>query len=255
VALLTGVELDHREWLGDTRETIGREKAGIFRAGRPAILGSPRMPQSVLDVAAAIGAQVRRADRARLRGLPASALPDHHPLDNAAAVLTALDALSDRLPLAAEHIIRGLRTVKLPGRFQVQEGRPEWIFDVAHNPDAAAALAHSLAARPCAGRTFAVTGILGDKDIAGVVSPLLKWVHHWIVATLPGPRGLDAAALIQRCAGLTDTAGWSRAGTVPGACEQAARAAGPDDRIVVFGSFHTVGPALQWRGLQVDEPA
>ncbi len=258
-ALLTGIAFDHCGWLGDTLEQIGREKAGIFRRGRPAVLGASHMPQSVLDAATVVGATVIHADSRLLQGLPPPALGGQRQFDNAAAVLTVLQALRERLPLTAEQIARGLSTVKLPGRFQIAGGqiemeRPEWIFDVAHNPDAAAALADNLAARPCAGRTIAVVGILEDKDVAAVIAPLLPLVQDWIATTLPGVRGLSAQQMIARLAGAgIASAGWSQCATVAEACEQAAGVARPADRIVVFGSFCTVGPALQWRGMLADQ--
>lgn len=254
VALLTSVGLDHCDWLGNTRELIGREKAGIFRCGRPAVIGSDDMPQSVFEGARDRGAKLQVADRMLLEGLPAPALPGLHQISNAAAVLTVLQTLRDRLPLSREQIAQGLRTVDLAGRFQRWPGRPEWIFDVAHNPDAAATLAANLAANPAGGRTLAIVGILGDKDVAGVIAPLLPHVDVWIAATLTGPRASTAAALIERSGAPPEQADrWLQADSVEAACTLAAARATPDDRVVVFGSFHTVGPALEWKGAAAGE--
>ena len=183
-AAVVSVGLDHREWLGDTAEAIGHEKAGIFRAGRPAIFGERQVPRSVVAHAAAIGARLKRigtdfdfVERAdgwdyvgfgsRRRELPLPALAGAAQLGNAAVALALLEAVEPRLLVPDEAVRAGLAGAWLPGRFQVVPGSPEWILDVAHNPHAAHSLAESLDSRPCAGRTVAVCGILGDKDIEG----------------------------------------------------------------------------------------
>lgn len=262
-ALLTSVAFDHMEWLGSTLEDIGREKAGIFRRGRPAILGSARLPGSVAGTARAMGADLRmppgdfhyeilsdrwnwRGRHARFDGLPFPALIGAHQLDNAAAVLAVLEALGARFMVNADAVAAGLERVRLNGRFEVIPGRPEWILDVAHNPAAAEQLAATLAQRPCAGRTIAIVGILRDKDVAGVIAPLRPLVDQWIAADLPGPRGMSGAAL-QAAGGADGSEKWSTAAGVAEACERAARVAGAADRVLVFGSFYTVGPALAWR--------
>jgi dihydrofolate synthase/folylpolyglutamate synthase len=188
-AAVVSVGLDHREWLGETLEAIGHEKAGIFRAGRPAIFGGRQVPRSVVAHAAAIGARLKRigtdfdfVERAdgwdyvgfgsRRRELPLPGLAGSAQLGNAAVALAMLEAVEPRLLVPDQAVRAGLVDVRLPGRFQVLPGAPEWILDVAHNREAAQALAASLAARPCAGRTLAVCGILGDKDIEGIVAAL-----------------------------------------------------------------------------------
>jgi dihydrofolate synthase/folylpolyglutamate synthase len=261
VAVLTSVGLDHRDWLGDTLDEIGREKAGIFRAGRPAILGSGTMPQSVYEVARRMGAQLRvpGADylytvsgsdwrwggrTATFSELPLPALAGRQQVANAATALAALIELEERLPLAFDQVATGLRQVRLRGRFEVIPGNPEWILDVAHNPAAAEILALNLRDRPRAGRTLAIVGILADKDASGVIGPLLPVVDIWIATSLAGDRGATAAELRQRCGDLA--LGWRETGSVAQACELASALATPADRIVVFGSFHTVGPAIEW---------
>jgi len=186
-AAVVSVGLDHCEWLGNTVEAIGLEKAGIFRAGRPAVFGSRLMPRSVAAHAAAIGARLRRlgtdfdyVERAdgwdyvgfgsRRRELPLPALAGASQLGNAAAALAVLESVEPALLVPDEAVRTGLRTVRLAGRFQVIPGQPEWILDVAHNAEAAASLAASLAARPHAGRTVAVCGILADKDVEAIVA-------------------------------------------------------------------------------------
>jgi dihydrofolate synthase/folylpolyglutamate synthase len=263
VAVVVSIGLDHMDWLGPDTESIGREKAGIFRAGRPAIFGSPEPPQSVLDCARESGAllQVRGTDfdgrpaaatgwdfwvgdRVEMAALPLPSLPGPIQVANAATALMALQQLRDRLPLSRAAVVRGLQSVRLPGRFQrVPDARGfEWVLDVAHNPAAATTLAANLRALPVTGRTLAVCGMLGDKDVPGVVSALRESIDQWFAATLAGSRAIDAAELERRAgeAGVQLHPG----GTVPEAMRRAAAVARAGDRIVVFGSFHTVGPAL-----------
>ena len=260
VSAVVSVGLDHCEWLGTTVEQIGAEKAGIFRAGRPAIFGSRSIPRSVQKCAAACGAPLRRlgvdfdfVERAdgwdyvgfgsRRRELPLPALAGGMQLGNAATALAVLDAAEPALLVPDEAVRTGLRAVRLPGRFQVIPGHPEWILDVAHNPDAARALSAALAARPHPGRTIAVCGILGDKDVETIVRILAGQVQQWIAAGLESPRALPDAELAQRitaAGGVRVTA----AGSVVAGLREARASAGPDDRVLVFGSFLTVGPAL-----------
>ncbi len=268
VAVVVSIGLDHMDWLGPDEESIGREKAGIFRAGRPAVFGSPQPPQSVRDHARALDVQlvVRGADfdgrptqpdawdfavggQVVMANLPMPALPGPIQIANAATALMALRLLQTRLPLGRAAIERGLRAVGLPGRFQrVPDPRGfEWVFDVAHNPAAAVTLAANLRALPVTGRTLAVCGMLGDKDVPGVVGALRDSFDHWLAATSEGPRAIDADELRRRAA----TAGvdLEPAGDVAAAMHRAAGLAGPGDRVVVFGSFHTVGPALARLGV------
>jgi len=262
VAVVVSVGLDHMEYLGPDLESIGREKAGIFRSGRPAVCGMAAPPRSLLEVAAALGAQLQLRDRdfsgttgadgtwdyrdahGSLEGLPAPALEGDAQVGNAATALATLRALADRLPLSRAAIERGLRDVTLPGRFQrITDGNGvEWVLDVAHNPDAAAVLAANLQRRPARGRTYAVCGMLADKDVPAVLGALRSCITDWFAATTDGARGLGDTALaaLGRQAGIALTP----AGTVPEAMQRAASIARAGDRVVVFGSFHTVGPAL-----------
>jgi dihydrofolate synthase/folylpolyglutamate synthase len=267
VAIVTSIALDHCDWLGHDVETIGREKAGIFRGGRPAIFGSREMPQSIAQHAAEVGADLLRLGvdfdwqrhdrtwswRGRQRtheGLPPPALNGESQFDNASAVLCALDCLSSRLPLDRAAIERGLHSVRLPGRFQVisRPGSPaEWIVDVAHNPAAARTLAKQLAARSSRGRTIAVCGILADKDIEGVAAELRDSFDAWVVVGLEGARAVPADTLAQRLA-ATGAKVEAVAADVLAGCSTAEALARPGDRIVVFGSFLTAGPALEFLG-------
>jgi dihydrofolate synthase / folylpolyglutamate synthase len=257
VAVVASIGLDHRDWLGNTLEEIGREKAGIFRPGSPVVLGSPQMPESIFEAIDAIGARPVIAERDftwnigngswnyrgptwDLRNLPASALPGTIQYRNAATAIAALEALNP----AATGIAGGLRAVQLPGRFQVIPGPVEWILDVAHNEPAAQVFAAHLRARPCTGRTHGVVGILADKDIAAIAKVLDPLLDCWILCSLNEPRGLSALALATRLE-LPNTA-FELADSVAAGCELARSRAKPGDRIVVCGSFLVVGAVLQW---------
>jgi dihydrofolate synthase/folylpolyglutamate synthase len=259
VAVLCSVGADHHEWLGPTLEDIGREKAGIFRRGHPAVLGTPALPASVFTEIERIGAVARLARRdfdweihgerwnwhsARrtLTDLPRPALAGATQFANAATAIAALDAST--LAVSREAVARGLEQVRLAGRFQIVPGEIEWILDVAHNAPAAAELARELAARPIPGRTLAVAGFLDDKDVAAIGRVLHDQVDGWVLTTLPPPRGLDAGRVQERL-GL-GAAPLATCGAVMQACAAARALARPGDRIVVFGSFHVVGPALEW---------
>ncbi len=264
-AAVVSVGVDHREWLGDTVEQIGAEKAGIFRPGRPAIYGSRQMPQSIARGASDCGASLRRlgvdfdfVERAdgwdyvgvgsRRRELPLPAIQGIAQLANAATALAVLEGAEPAALVPDEAVREGLARIRLAGRFQVVSGDPEWILDVAHNADAARALAASLAARPCGGGTVAVCGILADKDIESIVKLLARRVRQWIAVALDGPRALPPAELGRRIAAAGGTS-VTIATDVADGCRMAVAACGPGDRILVFGSFLTVGPALTHLGL------
>jgi dihydrofolate synthase/folylpolyglutamate synthase len=224
------------------------------------------MPASIATAAQQLGAPLyrlgqdfdwrREGERWSWRGrgtnynnLPRPALHGELQFDNASSVLCALECLSSRLPITREAIEQGLQNVTLPGRFQVVRGTEpvalEWILDVAHNPAAAQALAGQLAARPANGRTIAVCGILGDKDIDGIASALRGSFDTWIIAGLESARAVPVDALAQRLAKVGATVATTAADVATG-CEIAQQMARAGDRIVVFGSFLTVGPALEW---------
>ncbi|MGH8800589.1 MAG: bifunctional tetrahydrofolate synthase/dihydrofolate synthase, partial [Casimicrobiaceae bacterium] len=215
VAVVTTIAIDHVDYLGSTREDIGREKAGVFRPDKVAICADREPPATLLDHAAAIGARLVRIGRdydyavrgaqwdyrgpgGARRGLPFPALRGGYQLANAATALAAADALRDRLPLAMGAVRAALVGIELPGRFQVLPGRPVTVLDVAHNTQAADALADNLGAMGFHPRTTAVFGILADKDVDGVIAALLPRVDRWLAATLPPPRGMAAPALASR---------------------------------------------------------
>jgi dihydrofolate synthase/folylpolyglutamate synthase len=256
LALLTNVSLEHTAWLGTDRESIGREKAGIFRYNAPVVVAEPQPPESVLQRARALGCDLALSGRdyrysvgegswswrgrsLELLDLPGPALAGLHQLDNAAAVLMALEMLGDRLPVARNAVVEGLARTSLAGRFEVHSGVVTVILDVAHNPAAAGALARTLAATPCPGRTLAVLGVLGDKDLAGMAAALTGQIDAWYVSAPAAGRGMprEQAEGELRRLGADPVLGFDR---LAGALEAARAGAGPGDRIVAFGSFLTV---------------
>jgi dihydrofolate synthase/folylpolyglutamate synthase len=295
VAVVVSIGFDHQEFLGSTLEAIAREKAGIFRPGIPAVLGSRDMPAVLESIAQTIGAPLKRfgveydytrhsscwhyrGTRWDLPDMPSPALLGDIQYRNAATAIAVLEELDVRLTVPAAAIARGLTATRLVGRFQVikpgvtpdghapgvdapgveapgVEAQPTWILDVAHNPDAARVLAQNLRELPSAGRTLAVCGILADKDAAGVAAQLRDCIDAWWFASTEGARGTSGATLAAQLAPIVGVPTAASAG-IGAACSEALRAAGPLDRIVVFGSFHTVGPALDWleaRGLLPSE--
>ncbi|MCW5626169.1 MAG: bifunctional tetrahydrofolate synthase/dihydrofolate synthase [Burkholderiales bacterium] len=260
-AVITAIGMDHMDYLGPTRDSIGREKAGIFRAGRPAVLAEPDVPATMERHLAAVGARRLHidddfrfsADAVQWRyegpgglraGLPFPALRGRYQLSNAAAAITAIDALRDRLPVASSAIRQGLVNVELPGRFQVLPGRPVTVLDVAHNPHAAERLADALGAMETFHETHAVFAMLRDKDIEGVVRAVKGRVDRWYLAPLAGPRGADAPTLQRALDAASVFDPVTVCASVSDALESAQAAARLDDRIVAFGSFLTVAQAL-----------
>jgi dihydrofolate synthase / folylpolyglutamate synthase len=263
-AVVTSIDLDHMEFLGPDRESIGREKAGIMRPGRPVIVSDPVPPQSVLDHAAAIGADLWLFGRdfnfqgdkqqwawagrgRRYAGLAYPALRGANQLVNASGVLAALEAVRSRLPVSAQAVRNGLAMVELPGRFQLVPGQPALVLDVAHNPHSAAALAANLDAMGFYPVTHAVFGAMADKDVAPMLRKLSPIVDRWYFTDLPTPRA-DSAASLERKWQAVETRKDVRSSTHAGpreAFDAARAAADPADRIVVFGSFYTVGGVLK----------
>ena len=264
-AIVCSIGLDHADWLGTDIEAIGREKAGVFRRGALAVLGDPRMTPSVLAEARRLGARACvagedfhwmqdagrqtwefRAGALHLTQLPLPALPGRIQLANASAALATLAGMGLLGSGDAGAVARALRSLTLPGRFQIVPGKVEWILDVAHNEAAAAVLAQNLRDRACAGRTWCVVGILGDKDVGAVAAGLASVVDEWVVCGVAAPRGLPAAELAARSPVF---AAARLADDITQGMQQAAAASQPGDRIVVCGSFLTVGPAMQLLGL------
>jgi dihydrofolate synthase / folylpolyglutamate synthase len=264
-AVITSIDVDHVEFLGSDRESIGREKAGVMRAGKPAVVSDPAPPRSVVEEAARIGADLRLAgrdfghsgDRQQWRwtgrstgfsGLGYPALRGANQLLNASGVLAAFEALRERLPVSAQAVRTGLATVELPGRFQVVPGTPTLVLDVAHNPHAVAALAQNLDQMGFFPRTHAVFGAMRDKDIAAIVARMAPLVDAWHLTDLPAARAATAEQLAEQVRAL-DTTGraptLTRHASPRAALAAAVGSADPADRIVVFGSFYTVGGVLE----------
>jgi dihydrofolate synthase/folylpolyglutamate synthase len=263
-AVITSIDLDHMEFLGPDRESIGREKAGIMRTGRPVVVSDPVPPQSVLDRAREIDADLwrlgvdfnfsgdkqqwawRGRDR-RYAGLAYPALRGANQLVNASGVLAALAALHERLPVTAQAVRSGLSTVELAGRFQIVPGQPTLVLDVAHNPHSVAALAANLDAMGFFPTTHAVFGAMADKDLAVMFARVNPIIDRWYFTDLPTARAQSGAALEAQWRGLNvrkDTQARAFADPVS-ALQAAVAAADPADRIVVFGSFYTVGGVLK----------
>jgi dihydrofolate synthase/folylpolyglutamate synthase len=267
-AIVTSIDLDHMEYLGNTREKIAFEKAGIFRSDKPAICADPVPPQSLIDHAVSIGADLWlmgkdynfQGDKQqwgwagrgkRFSGLGYPALRGANQLLNASAVIAALIAVRDRLPVGAQEIRNGMAWVELPGRFQVLPGQPTIILDVAHNPHASAALAQNLENMAYHPYTIAVFGAMADKDIDGVLKPMMDKIDFWYFCDLPTPRAASAESLAARVRSLGFKEGADSGIEVfssPAlAYESALKKAGEGDRISVFGSFYTVAGVIAYR--------
>jgi dihydrofolate synthase / folylpolyglutamate synthase len=264
-ALVASIGLDHQEWLGHDRDSIGYEKAGIFRAQRPAICGDRAPPVRFIDTAKRIGADLQvlgrdfdwhdtslhewewRGENRYLQNLPLPTLPGRMQMDNAASCIALLQAVMTRLPVEASAIKAGLQSAHIPARFEQTAGDVSWVLDVAHNPAAAAVLASNLKAYPVAGKTLAIVGMLRDKAAEEVVLALAGQIHHWFVAGLEGARGQSAQELARRIHAAIPGADTTTCPTVADACQAAHAAAHRGDRILVFGSFQTVSAVLRLR--------
>ena len=261
LAIVTSIGLDHTEWLGDTREKIGREKAGIFRTGCPAICSDPSPPASISIVANEVGAKLQqlgndfRFERhdsdwnwwgleTSMEKLPLPALAGEHQLLNASAAIAAIKALNPVLPVELAAIRQGLQSSRLNGRIEVIDSHPQLVLDVSHNPQAVMALALFLEKQNFKGKTCAILGMMRDKDIAQSLSPLKALVDHWYVIDLPGPRGASAARLAEELGHLGVAVPVDRFGDALMALQAARQQSTTDDRIVVFGSFVTVGAIM-----------
>ncbi|GAA0762475.1 bifunctional tetrahydrofolate synthase/dihydrofolate synthase [Ideonella azotifigens] len=261
-AVITSIDIDHVEYLGPDRESIGREKAGILRAGRPAIVSDPVPPASVIAAAEALGADLWLAGRdfnqfgdrqqwawsgrgRRYHSLAYPALRGANQLLNAAGALAALESLRDRVPITAQAVRLGLSTVELPGRFQIVPGQPTLVLDVAHNAQSVAALALNLDQMGFSPCTHAVLGAMHDKDLDALVARMATLVDRWYLCDLPVARGATAAQLAEVVARLAPKAQAQQHASPKAALAAAVAGADPADRIVVFGSFQTVGGVLK----------
>ena len=267
LAIVTGIALDHTEWLGPTRESIGFEKAGIFRSHRPALCADPDPPQRLVDHANAIAADLhligrdfgyeriaedraqwrfwaRRNGELRRRTLAYPGLRGHHQLSNASVAVAALDLLRDRLPVAMQAIRLGLLETEIPGRFQILPGRPAVVLDVAHNPQACKVLAANLGDMGFYNRTIGIVGMLSDKDVAGSLEPISGQIDHWLVIPLDSPRAETPARLAEILGKLAPQGPIEVCSNAEEACRRAAGLAGETDRIAAFGSFLTVAAVV-----------
>ncbi|MGA9667323.1 MAG: bifunctional tetrahydrofolate synthase/dihydrofolate synthase [Gallionella sp.] len=267
-AVIASVDIDHTDYLGDTREAIAYEKAGIMRAGRVAICSDNDVPQAIRTQAQQIGAELwcigkefsfaphqgqwdYRSKVGARNALPYPALRGAFQLGNASAALAALDVLKDRLPVSMEAVRRGLNEVNLAGRFQFAPGKPVLILDVAHNPHAARSLAQNLAGLPSCPHTYAIFAMLKDKDMAGVAAALGSTVDTWLVAGIAAPRGATAGELAQALKRSGVRGEMLTFDSIAEAVTYAYNAAGENDRIIAFGSFYTVAEVMAAKGLSI----
>lgn len=265
--IVTSIDLDHTEFLGDDRDSIGFEKAGVFRAKIPAICGDNSPPKTLIAHANSIGADLKligldfraehqntawsysntsQTDTQTLPQLPLPALAGEFQLNNAACAITAIQCLQQALPVELANIKQGLANVTLAGRFQQVASHPAVILDVAHNPHAAKSLAENLRYQPCSGKTLAVFAMLSDKDIASVVAALSNQVDCWYVASVNALRGAKAQQLVNLILSKQPNAKVFQHAEVLIAYQQACQDASENDRIIVFGSFFTVADVMQY---------
>ena len=260
-AAVTSIDIDHTEYLGDTREKIAFEKAGIFRAGKVAVYGDTNMPDAITTQAEKIGAQLWRLGyhfnyrahelqwdyqgKYKRSSLPWPDLRGTFQLNNASTALAVLDVMKEKLPVSMAAVRRGLTEIELAGRFQVLPGKPVMILDVAHNPHAARSLAKNLASMQPFPKTYAVCAMLKDKDMAGVVSELIWQVDTWLVAGINAPRGATAVELSAVVREQVLEGEILIFATVTEALHHACKVAGENDRIVAFGSFYTVAEVMR----------
>jgi dihydrofolate synthase/folylpolyglutamate synthase len=261
-ALIVSIDLDHREFLGDTREAIGREKAGIVRRGRPVVIGDRAIPESVLEHAAATGAvpyvigrdfDARRAgsgwrregDADTAAALPLPPFGGEEQVANAAACAVVVERLAPALPVPESALAAGIERAYLRGRLERHDVEGvQWVFDVGHNPAAAAGLAATLRRWPAAARTWIVFAAMRDKDLAGVVQPFAATAAGWFVAQASADRGASGDELGLLLASL-DARGVVVTADVAAAVAAARACARAGDRVLVYGSFHTVGAAIE----------
>ncbi len=265
-SIITSVDLDHMEYLGDSREKIGFEKAGVYRKAKLAICGDINPPQTVIDYANHIQADLRligrdfsvskilegwqyQSNRALLT-MPPLGFQGEFQLNNAACAICAVENLLDLLPLDTATIGETLKTIKLLGRFYQIGQNPEIIVDVAHNPQAAISLAHNLAQQPCQGRTLGVFAMLADKDIAQVVNALTPQIACWYLADSQSLRGATAKTLASYLKPQIEAGIAKEYPCVTDALHAACKEANKNDRIIVFGSFYTVADAIDVLNVQ-----
>lgn len=262
IAVICSIGIDHRQWLGDDRESIGYEKAGIFRADRPAVCGDADPPQSLLKTANDLDTRLYLrqrdfdfhcdGDHCRFTGpdgtidnLSPPQLKGAYQQSNTSTALMTVSLLQDRLPVTTKAINQGLQQVVLPGRYQQIAVSPQIVLDVAHNPEATRELAQLLEGDEVDGKTIAVVGMMADKAHADCLRPLLHCVDIWHVADLPPPRGAAADDLADALMQFDSEKTVNKFTDIESALSAAQAVAGATDRIIVFGSFVGVGVILQ----------
>jgi len=267
-AVIASVDIDHTDYLGDTREQIAFEKAGIMRSGKVVICADSDVPRAILTQAKATGAELwcigsefgftphqgqwdYRSKVNTRNALPYPALRGAYQLGNASAALAALDVLKDRLPMSMQAVRRGLGEVQLAGRFQLVPGKPVLILDVAHNPHAARSLAQNLGGLPPCPHTYAIFAMLKDKDMAGVAAALAPCIDTWLVAGIAAARGATAVELAQALKQGGARGEMLTFDNIAEALSYACNAAGENDRIAAFGSFYTVAEVMAAKGLSI----
>ena len=261
LALITSIGIDHTDWLGKDREVIAVEKAGIIHNGRIAVIADPDPPKSLVDIANQKAKDVYllnqnysydiqqldwcwKCDKKVLAELPLPGLKGVPQFNNLSGVLMCLSVLQDRLPVADEIIYRTLPDIHLMGRFQVIKGKPEIILDVSHNPDSTALLAENLQQHSGAGKTHALVAMLKDKDISESLSNVFSYIDHWTFTGLKVSRGEKPEVLEAALKEINSSSSCQIITDINTAWEHVYRNAGENDRIVVFGSFHTVGAII-----------
>lgn len=260
-ALITSIGLDHQEWLGHDRETIGREKAGILRYGQIAVFSGHDMPLSIQTVAQKVGCNLIVAGKdyqvithqndweiqsafGRRHALPIPNLRGEHQLANAAGVIALLLACKERLPVESDAMRSGLGLASLAGRFQVIPGDINTVIDVAHNPDSMQGLASNLAGFVVKGHLHVIIGMLRDKQIEASIEPLLRHVDHWYLLSTPGERGVSARDLYKVFPG--DSAKIAvMSDNIEDLFESAMQRAKVGDTLLVTGSFLVAGACLE----------
>jgi dihydrofolate synthase/folylpolyglutamate synthase len=266
IAIITGIAIDHENWLGNDRETIGREKAGIMRHQRPVVCGDPEPPKSIQTEASRMGARLYQLkqdfdyhkqnngwtwqgwDKQQF-SLPLPALKGEFQLNNAATVVAALNLLGKQLPLSKAAFEQGLKRARLAGRMQIIQKTPEWLLDVAHNPQSAEQLASYLKHNPLQGKTHAIFSMLADKDIHQVISLMQPFIDHWHIFGLPGNRAQTLETLehqLQRqLQGTGNTSGISAYKDFTEVFHHLKKSVKSEDRVVAFGSFLVVSAVLE----------
>ncbi len=261
LALITSIGIDHTDWLGKDREAIAVEKAGIIHSGKIAVIADPDPPRNLLDIANQKAKKVYllnhdylygrqqtgwywKSTKKTLSKLPLPGLKGIPQFNNLAGVLMCLSALKDRLPVADEIIYRTMPEIHLMGRFQVLKGKPLIILDVSHNPDSTALLAENLRQQSVTGKTHALVAMLKDKDISESLSNVFSCIDHWIFTGLNVSRGEKPEVLKAALKEINPSSSCQIITDINNAWEHVYRKAGENDRIVVFGSFHTVGAII-----------